>query len=876
MDRVVILRGFCAALLFCLCIVDVNGKRHEDRVQEMEFYWRREKWKACMKVNSCGEPGIRRRALSCINFKDEKVPSKKCDRNKRPRRKEFCVVKECLRQTKFRLEFEPWQDCRAEQLLKFEVENVGHINDTIEHRIGSRGESLQLGVTWKRTVLDSCGSFESTLIYVKRRNATCIARWPGRTTKVETSLEHCLENVKVKPAFIKLCSIGCKQRCSVGLWSAWDSSPFLGKDFRFRRRQITFFPYQNNDTNICPPLIDFHAVNEKPREDYPTSQYELSEWGECRKSDRLLSRNARGPKEATTVIGLKRRTYKCAISKGSRINCNQSASYNISKSQLCILPRNCQVSEWSGWSRCTAVYLTSERKTKFRQRMFEVSYTQRRKRVIRSTQLSAGESCPHLEETKNCETVKPPLYEQGNITNENSSYVWFVGFYSKCISSTNHCQSGTKRRSVFCVRRGDDDLNPLGSQFCAHMDKPAEVAFCRSQCRDMCALGEWGSWSSCTADCTAKTTGVIRGTHYRVRRVLQYSGDPNSCPDYAESRPCTLQKCISWTVGTQTICLMDNIHRACGNGKSHRAVYCMNARGQQVNERLCKEKMPRRSLPCHVPCSDDCVVGVWSSWGTCESQCSLNGTQTASYRTRKRRILANPGWSGRPCPGRSELTQRESCLGESCGKYKWSIGSWGPCQMGQHDRTDDEKNCVLGVAHRRIGCVNEAGINVNQNLCSSFVKPREKRECRLCVEDCVVTPWSDWSDCPIDCTFGKSRFYRRRQRFIVRPHRDGGKACPKTLIQTEKCDFCNEYEWKLGNWSDCESLRHEECRGLKTRQVTCGRKADSTSQPDGYCLNKSRKPKEYAACSRRSCRDTCILTQWSRWGKCSKNCGSGK
>lgn len=876
MERFFKPNGICVVLLFCLCIVDILGNKFDGKVQEMEFYWRREKWKVCIKMNTCDEPGIRRRALTCVNSKGEKVPSKNCDRNARPRRKEFCVIEECIHQTKFRFVFKPWQGCKAENFLDLEVKNTFHKNNSVESWTGTTEQSLHLDITWKKIVLESCGSFESALVYVKRRNVTCIAQWSGGKTKVETSLKHCVDKEKVRPSLIKLCSIGCKERCSVGMWTSWESTQFLRKDLKFRRRQITYFPYAKNDTGICMPLIDFRAVKEQPLKEYPPIQYDFYEWGECKRRSTALSSRLSELEGITTAIGIQNRTLKCAVSKGSRINCDHGSSHNIVMSQLCILPRDCKVTEWSSWSRCQAVYWMDERTTQYRSRVLKVIYFQRRTRSVKRAQRSLGKNCPHLLEKRSCEAIKPSLFEQGNLTDKNSSYLWFLGSYSKCRSNPKDCRSGTKHRSVFCVRRGDENLNPVGSQFCTHMDKPAEVTFCRRQCKDVCALGEWGSWSGCTAECTGKTTGVIKGTHYRVRRVLQYSGDPHACPNYAESRPCTLQSCISWVAGTQTICLMDNIHRACGNGKTHRAVYCMNALGQQVNEALCKEKMPPRSLPCHVPCSDDCVVGTWSSWSVCKGQCNLNGTQTVSYRTRKRRILANPGWSGRPCPDQSELIQRESCLGESCGTYHWGIGIWGSCRMRQDDRSKVEENCAFGVAYRRINCVNEAGVTVNDNLCSSFLKPRGRRECRICPEDCVVSQWSEWSECPSEFSYEKSQFYRRRKRFIIKFSRDGGRACPKQLIQIEKCNSCNDYEWRFTGWSNCTALHNEECKGLKTRRVNCIRKTDSTSQPDGYCLAQNRKPLEYAVCTRRTCKEPCILSEWSNWGKCSKNCGTGK
>lgn len=875
MDQFLKCRGLCALLLF-LCMVGVGGKKLDDMTEDMEFHWRTEKWKTCRKIKTCDEPGIRRRALLCVSAMGEKVPTRNCDRNKRPKRKEFCVVDECIRKTKVKLELGTWQDCKADQFFDFENSSAVDKNRTVESMIENTQASLQLDASWKKIVINSCRSFENAVLYTKRRNATCTAHWSNRSINIEISLKHCLEKNNVQFDFIKLCSIGCKQHCSLGLWSSWKNFTFSNKGLKFRTRNIAHFPYVNNDTSICPPLVDLQAVKERPDKKYQPILYEFYEWGKCKRLDPLLALYSNYLNIETSAVGIQKRTVKCIGSRGSRIDCDQSSSRIVATSQVCILSRNCQVSKWSAWSRCEAVYFNQEVAQTLRPNFFTLVYQQRRTRKIRKTQLVLGRKCPHLLETRHCEPIKVlSRYEQRNSTFENSSYLWFEGSYTKCKLSTKDCGSGTKQRNVFCTRRGDKSLRPVGSHFCAHTKKPAVIAFCRGYCKDTCVLGEWSSWSTCTADCTSKGTGAINGTHYRVRRVLQYSGDPSACPDYAESRPCTLKTCISWTVGTQTICLMDNIHRACGNGKTHRAVYCMNARGQQVNEGLCKEKKPPRSLPCHVPCADDCVLGAWSSWGSCQGRCSVNGTQVASYRSRKRRILANPGWSGRPCPDKRELMQTEPCLGESCGTFHWNIGTWGPCRMKKSRRPTNGRKCVFGTEYRAVYCVNEGGISVKHSLCSSFLKPPTRRECRLCPEDCVLSPWSVWSECPNECKHRESQFYHERQRFVIRPSLDGGKICPTTLIQSKKCTSCNDYVWVVTGWSNCTTLRNGDCKGFKTRRVFCVRKVDSTSQAEGNCLAKSGKPKEYTACTRGSCKEQCILAEWNSWEKCSKICGSG-
>lgn len=51
------------------------------------------------------------------------------------------------------------------------------------------------------------------------------------------------------------------------------------------------------------------------------------------------------------------------------------------------------------------------------------------------------------------------------------------------------------------------------------------------------------------------------------------------------------------------------------------------------------------------------------------------------------------------------------------------------------------------------------------------------------VIDCVVTPWSEWSPCSRTC--GPAR--KERRRMIKLNPQNGGKPCPKKLVQRRKC-----------------------------------------------------------------------------------------
>ena len=52
------------------------------------------------------------------------------------------------------------------------------------------------------------------------------------------------------------------------------------------------------------------------------------------------------------------------------------------------------------------------------------------------------------------------------------------------------------------------------------------------------------------------------------------------------------------------------------------------------------------------------------------------------------------------------------------------------------------------------------------------------------VIDCVVTPWSEWSECSHTCGNGGRK---TRRRMIKSNPQNGGKSCPRKLIQRRRC-----------------------------------------------------------------------------------------
>lgn len=148
-----------------------------------------------------------------------------------------------------------------------------------------------------------------------------------------------------------------------------------------------------------------------------------------------------------------------------------------------------------------------------------------------------------------------------------------------------------------------------------------------------------------------------------------------------------------------------------------------------------------------------------------------------------------------------------------------------------------------------------------------------------CVQDCVVTQWTDWSSC--DC---EASFYRTRTRDIVTPPRNGGQPCP-SLQDKEKCSECitnapfdelpRQYTWRTGVWGACSPLdTTTQCGpGTQDRVVECVG-SDGLKASVSECLNELAYANLVPPAISRLCYTPCIcvVTRWSPWSECLTVC----
>lgn len=326
---------------------------------------------------------------------------------------------------------------------------------------------------------------------------------------------------------------------------------------------------------------------------------------------------------------------------------------------------------------------------------------------------------------------------------------------AECTTTTN-CASGNSYMRVCGSQcpsafptpdNFDTVLCPLHPSLCAGDD-----CLCATPAID-CAVGSWGSWGACNAQCGG-------GLQHRNRSATTLPQKPMglACPPLYESRVCNEQECpeavhcsmTQWSVwGSCT-----SAH-GCGFGQRTRtrSVATQPSNGGDA----CPTEVQQSEQCSTGPCVDavDCLPGPWSAYSACTVTCG-GGTQL-----RSRQVLVAGSRGGADCPA---LVQSQACNSHSCDTQQPQCS-----------------NCVgssSGPCHYQGSCVAYEAGTTN---CPSGTVPCEDPS--IPFADCAVSPWTTWGACPIACGAASVK-WRTRAPLVSRL--GAGKSCP-TLLQSAPC-----------------------------------------------------------------------------------------
>uniref|UniRef100_A0A8C7HQG0 Spondin-1 n=1 Tax=Oncorhynchus kisutch TaxID=8019 RepID=A0A8C7HQG0_ONCKI len=227
---------------------------------------------------------------------------------------------------------------------------------------------------------------------------------------------------------------------------------------------------------------------------------------------------------------------------------------------------------------------------------------------------------------------------------------------------------------------------------------------------------------------------------------------------------------------------------------------------------------------------NSCLVTEWGEWDSCSATCGLG-------MKRRERMVKMPPPDGSICG--AEVLEVEKCMMPECHTIPCMLSPWS-------DWSDCSVTCGKGMRTRQR--VLKSPVELGE--CTEDLEQVEKCMLPECPTDCMVSEWTEWSECNKSC--GKGHMIRTRM--VKLEPQFGGDLCPET-VQRKKCKIrkCNRGGGQ-GQVNSDEKKRRKEARE-KRRSKQGGRQGEETTSTAEH--------------------PGCKMRPWSNWTDCTKLCGGG-
>lgn len=299
-------------------------------------------------------------------------------------------------------------------------------------------------------------------------------------------------------------------------------------------------------------------------------------------------------------------------------------------------------------------------------------------------------------------------------------------------------------------------------------------------CPKQCEMNDWGTWSSCSADCGP-------GFQYHTRTVKDFGA--GGCPWDWEEQPCNNGDCPIPCVYTEwsdwTPCGVTCVPASAPASiqyKQYRAKYRISGPADDSCPPTVPGDMPCAPYP--PPCDVLCQVSEWGNWSDCSSPFGWG------QQKRERTVTTTPTGDNL-CP---QLYQIQRCYHQppanNCTFSDWS--DWSDCSATcrQPDAPTPirERQRVLITSPQTTDHTDAEGniqssVTLDEAACKDYGDLAEPQLCNwlpFCPVDCVMTRWSAWSKCVAPGV-------RYRTRRVYSPPAFGGAPCPICVKEDDHC-----------------------------------------------------------------------------------------
>uniref|UniRef100_A0A803TL68 Thrombospondin type-1 domain-containing protein 7A n=1 Tax=Anolis carolinensis TaxID=28377 RepID=A0A803TL68_ANOCA len=873
-----------------------------------QFAWKTGHWGHC--IGDCGSGGVQSRVVWCVHSEGWTTHHSNCELTDRPESQRSCFKICDWHLELFEWEVSEWYICVLVPFAHGEVKPRTSECVTAQHGL-------------------------------QHRRVQCIQKM-NRTVVANDICEY----FSPQPPMEQACLIPCPRDCVVSEFSSWSvCNRHCGKSLQHRTRSVIAPPLYGGtkcpnltESRVCNvPISCFHG------EEKYTYSLKVGPWSKCRllhlKEMNMIGRTMLdfssdsterssfklqvvedlhhfhkfrshyNSKPLDIEIGYQTRQVRCTRSDGKNAVLSLCVQETMPLTfQSCLMPKDCEMSDWSSWSSCSRTCHSGDLSPGFRSRT----------RSIKHIAVGGGRECPETEEREACNT-----HAGGEHLHPCPRYSWKTSEWRECDvtllleqqdprhdKQTALCGGGIQIREVYCAQTTLDETHKLkegedvSEDLCEDPPSTSKMVTCEVPCAMDCVVAEWSQWSSCSHSCSSKNS---EGRQIRTRSILALPGEGGKpCPPtrtLQEYRLCNEHSCnlVYWETSLWSSCSENilitalnasvnwNGEATCGVGMQTRKVFCVKNNSGQIPAKRCPESIrPEAVRPCLLPCKKDCVVTPFSEWTRCPTTCQM-GNGTTTKQSRYRIIIQEAANGGQECP--DTLYEERECEDiHLCPVYSWKVNKWSQCVLVPDSVRQGvlglNEACGHGLQSRVVTCVLESNRSVDMSECLKWAEPMPPlvQDCLVpCKDDCTFTPWSKFTACTSDCESTRTRRRTLTGRSRKRDKCQNTEVYPQ--LETEPCP-CTEFTTRShGNWSECiiavgkmelelERRFHghaKECgEGICFQALACYDKTGRLVEPShcnhsGYIEQPCMVP----------CPFDCKLSDWSSWAPCSSSCGTG-
>uniref|UniRef100_A0A8C7U0G8 Spondin-1 n=1 Tax=Oncorhynchus mykiss TaxID=8022 RepID=A0A8C7U0G8_ONCMY len=344
---------------------------------------------------------------------------------------------------------------------------------------------------------------------------------------------------------------------------------------------------------------------------------------------------------------------------------------------------------------------------------------------------------------------------------------------------------------------------------------------------ETCIYSNWSPWSACSSATCDK------GKRMRQRMLKAQLDLSVPCPHTQDFEPCMGPGCSDEEGSTCTMSewiTWSPCSMSCGMGLRSRERYV--------------KQFPDDGSVCTLPTEENekcivneectpnsCLVTEWGEWDSCSATCGLG-------MKRRERMVKMPPPDGSICG--AEVLEVEKCMMPECHTIPCMLSPWS-------DWSDCSVTCGKGMRTRQR--VLKSPVELGE--CIEDLDQVEKCMLPECPTDCMVSEWTEWSECNKSC--GKGHMIRTR--IVKLEPQFGGDSCPET-VQRKKCKIrkCNRDDGQ-GQVNSDEKKRRKEAREKRRSKQGGRHSAGAITFTDQI--------------------HRCKMRPWSSWTDCTKLCGGG-